>query len=571
MNKRKAGESIDRDEQIKFSAYSFDDIMVLINNSDSSRLNEVLENIEDINSRNDDSLLMRACKVGNIDSVKALLSRGADVFLISRSSGHSALSLACLYGYEVIVKLLLAHGADPNIPNGRLPLVEACSTGSLNVVDILLDHGAQIDQSPRPLTNCKVCKDLDGEPHYNCLNPLFVACQSGNLALVRLLIGRGAIVNFSVNCDESMYLGYSPLAFASKGYHWDVVKLLVANGADLNGPRGRGKGFETYHLLPLMCACVQGNVNIVKELVDHLGADINDFYQSDKTYRSPLISACTHGHLNIVEFILTHDKFTVVDPAALALVQPGDSDPDEDFPYDEYWAFRAVLHAFVAACQNRDLKVIEVFRHYIPDLDSFVGTAQTPLVVACEQGLTEAIGMLLELGANINLEDSAGNTVLTLASNQLNVPVVQYLLARGASTDARNGRGQTALSALFEDSYLQDYTLEKVEMLLQVITLLVEHGANVNTVDNKGNSVLMLWIVEDGCVPAIKQLLDYGADVSVKNRKGKSAFGLLSNAVDFSRDDDDEDRLNYLSEVKALCKQYLKSNRQVPNSEPLLK
>ena len=105
---------------------SFDYMMELINNNQINELNEALKSIAGINLKNDDSLLMRACKVGDEECVRLLLSHGADLSSVSHYSGHNALSLACLHGHSSIVELLLEHGADISLPMNHLPFIEAC-------------------------------------------------------------------------------------------------------------------------------------------------------------------------------------------------------------------------------------------------------------------------------------------------------------------------------------------------------------------------------------------------------------------------------------------------------------
>ena len=115
----------------------------MINNRQSDKLKTCLENsFTDVNLRNDDSLLMKACKVGDIDCIQLLITHGADISFVSHYSGHTALTLASFHGYESIVKLLLEHGAEINPETGLLPLVEACKAGNLDVAELLLNSGA---------------------------------------------------------------------------------------------------------------------------------------------------------------------------------------------------------------------------------------------------------------------------------------------------------------------------------------------------------------------------------------------------------------------------------------------
>jgi ankyrin repeat protein len=79
-----------------------------------------------------------------------------------------------------------------------------------------------------------------------------------------------------------------------------------------------------------------------------------------------------------------------------------------------------------------------------PHTRSRVG--DTPLHIAAIRGDVKAIGLLLDLGADINARGENGYTALHYAVAQERPDVVRLLLGRGADKDIRffDGRGQTA-------------------------------------------------------------------------------------------------------------------------------
>ena len=557
MNKRKASDSFGGGNQAVNSVVSVDDIMVLINNGQVDRLNEAIENIEDVNARNDDSVLMRACRLGNEEIVNKLLSRGADVSLVSRYSGHSALSLASHYGHESIVKLLLEHDADPNISEGRLPLVEACTFGHLAIIDLLLNNGASVDSFP------KLNDGIKDTTYHDFLNPLMVACHYGHFEVVQLLIHHKACI-YSCFRYDNKFDGFSPLTFASRGYHWDIVKLLVTAGADINENAGYIKGFSIYSS-PLMYASAQGKIDVVKELLD-LGANINGcrHINRERPPYTPLMSASAHGQLNIVRFILAHKKFTALETIPLALVE---------------------------ACEHGgDQPVISVLRPYVPDLNALIRLGMTLLAFAVKHGRLHAIPRLLELGACINAPaNREGDTHLMVACALERLDTVQLLLVHGVSVDARNALGRTALGAYC--TYMKaEYDNERnaKKPVLPLVPLLVEFGADINAVDNDGNTPLMIYIARgrDLCTEVAQVLLDSGADVTVENRRGKTVSDILqgiSDAIDEryrERESFESEPSEYsesideyvpVEELMSLFWRYEESNQQTSEVEPVLK
>ena len=84
---------------------------------------------------------------------------------------------ACSSGHLELVAQLLEHGAAIDEPdsNGATPLILACISGHLNIVNRLLEHGVAIDQA-----------DSNGA------TPLIHAYESGHLEIVEQLLDSGA-------------------------------------------------------------------------------------------------------------------------------------------------------------------------------------------------------------------------------------------------------------------------------------------------------------------------------------------------------------------------------------------
>ena len=62
---------------------------------------------------------------------------------------------------------------------------------------------------------------------------------------------------------------------------------------------------------------------------------------------------------------------------------------------------------------------------------------ETPLFFACDRGFTPVVKVLLEHGAEVNVEDSFyGMTPVTRAADKGHVEIVKMLLARGANADS---------------------------------------------------------------------------------------------------------------------------------------
>ncbi len=120
---------------------------------------------------------------------------------------------------------------------------------------------------------------------------LHIACKNGNTEVVKLLLEHGANVN------QQNENGQTPLRTACIYANSDVVQILLKHGADI-----ASINFEHSENLALLCdACKNGNTEVVKLLLEHEA----DFNIKDSFNSTPLLIACTKGNAEIVKLILT--------------------------------------------------------------------------------------------------------------------------------------------------------------------------------------------------------------------------------------------------------------------------
>lgn len=135
------------------------------------------------------------------------LGAGADINKNVKGGG-TVLSLAALGGNEVVVRHLLARGADPNAATDTM--LSAASGKNVKVVEILLQAGAKVNAEPR--------QD----------SALGSAALYGQIEIVRLLLANGANPNHRDNSNETALMS----AVMSKKIA--VVQLLLEARADVN-------------------------------------------------------------------------------------------------------------------------------------------------------------------------------------------------------------------------------------------------------------------------------------------------------------------------------------------------
>jgi len=111
--------------------------------------------------------IIPACAKGNVKLVLSLLKQGHSVNA-GDALGWTALHEASNYGYVDIVNVLLDHGADINNRGGPCcegitPLHDAAACGHLEVIDCLLDRGAnplvRTNKGETPLDSLIACRN----------------------------------------------------------------------------------------------------------------------------------------------------------------------------------------------------------------------------------------------------------------------------------------------------------------------------------------------------------------------------------------------------------------------------
>ncbi len=126
---------------------------------------------------------------------------------------------------------------------------------------------------------------------------------------------------------------------------------------------------------------------------------------------------------------------------------------------------------------------------------------------AAKRGWDKGARLLLEAGANPNLEDDRGLSPLWLAVRRGHSSMVQLLLEAGAKL--QNAAGQ-------ELPLLHEATTGTM------VNTLVHAGAQVLTVDDRG-FVPLLQQAKAGRSDVIERLLFHGADVKQTDRQGRTA------------------------------------------------
>jgi len=211
---------------------------------------------------NGETALMIAAGAGSVDAVRQLVLRGADVNAADPRRGQTALMWAAAEGHADVVMALVEIGANVNAvsKNGFSPLVFAVTKNDVPSIRALLAAGADpnrpLASGSYPLVVAMAYRHtdasialLEGGANVNVRDragnsPLHLAAQQGDLPVVKELLARG--VDPNVRTPRSLAAAsrggggfrpgpsgeQTPLMMAARGDYEEVMRALVAGGAD---------------------------------------------------------------------------------------------------------------------------------------------------------------------------------------------------------------------------------------------------------------------------------------------------------------------------------------------------
>jgi ankyrin repeat protein len=136
----------------------------------------------------------------------------------------------------------------------------------------------------------------------------------------------------------------------------------------------------------------------------------------------------------------------------------------------------------------------------------------TRLMQSAFKGTLAEAEVTIAKGANVNVQDVKKRTPLILAASNGHTSVVTFLVSNGADVNLKDGDGQSPLMYAAKGSFAE------------TAAYLLENGAEVNVRSKKkGITALMLAAVSDN-VELVRMLLEHGADASLTDTLGRSAM-----------------------------------------------
>ncbi|QTF48925.1 putative ankyrin repeat protein [Acanthamoeba polyphaga mimivirus] len=432
-------------------------------------------------------------------------------YTVSNECNSTPLMLACRYSSTTsdnqTIQLLLDKGANPNYlkENKYLPIILASSyshtTSNIETIGLLLKHGANINA-------------CDAEGNTALLMAIKNSDTSSDFKTIKYLLDNGADVNIVGRFLKS------PLHMVVEKYNinFDLVKLLLEHKANIN--------FQNYEGETCLSLFAKNNY-----IVHH------------DTYKK------------IMELFLDHD-------CDLNFRTKNGETP-----------FTKLLDLYIGIKGQSETinKIIDLFLAREIDCNSGIIPPLLKLAkYSSEFNMTDIVTKLVKYGADVNVTDSNNNTALLLATKTgkgNNMYFINLLLDLGANVNIQNMQKDTCLMSAIE--------LNNFEM----IKLFLEHGADINVINKSGDSCLLKMfchnrIQNQNDVEIIKLLIKYGANVNFVNK-----YTVLSQAIDITSNFGPEvvELLlengadpNYIYNNETVLLEILEENKKITSNNDLL-
>jgi len=504
-----------------------------------------------------------ACHKKNLEVVELLLKHGAKLNIVDKQGKTPLMWLMWRSGPVEIAKTLIAYGANINKKDkqGRTALLtlmassQYCNDKALQLLELLIKHKADLNVKDK-----------------NNASALLLALGHQQLPTT---IKRLLELNVSVNTASKNNV--SPLMLAARHYDAKIVKLLLERGAKVNAADDTGWTPLMYaaEYWPLSGGCIMYPIprrrsrkapqETIKILLKHgAKADI-----IDKSGNTPLIEAARWADADTLKLLIKNGKKDFVNVrdarGRSALMRAMYDTP-------EIKVVKALLTAG-AKCEikmnqnkfyrriNSNVKDGLVYSKEI--IRTSVNQILPPLFRAVSRGKKDIVKIMLEHNANPNWQYQRRKEERPIYSmTYCRDPEIATLLikagakgkefkppyyytnkraSKGALSSAENAkivdtlvkniannkRRKKSLSSL-QYIFKRKWEYENIWRRPEIVEALLKNGANPRENNKHGNVLFWAFHVRYNGpdIMSIKILLKYGADVNVKNSKGKTLLGL---------------------------------------------
>ena len=386
----------------------------------------------------------------DLEMIKLLVAHGASIDVENYPEKYTPLSYAAQEGLLEICKYLLEHNADINHCNqhGASPIYLAIARQQHEIIQLLLDD------------KYKGIIDLNIPTATTLNTALFAAAeQIDSLDVFKRMIEFNADIHFF---DKN---GNTCLLMAACYGKEEIMQYLIGQGAKINYKSKTG--VSLIHM-----AAEKGLMDSLKSIL-HAGIDINSEFEG----KTPLYLAVLAGQEAVVQYLIEQKADLNVKEKTIEVT----------------CLYPALLRGFYS--------IFKLLMNSGADINQPIINQSTLLQYFICKDLDEQNGeildLLLEYKADTNQVNNVGYSSIYHAIDQNDKGILQKLIAHKADVNfIKKPENKTPLQ----------YAAERA--LVVPCSLLLEHGAEVNVMDDSGITPLSISTLK-GYTEVVKLLLAY--------------------------------------------------------------
>ena len=316
---------------------------------------------------------------------------------------------------------------------------------------------------------------------------LWEAAYRGKLEVVKFLVARGADLNLP-GCHLSKHsLEITPYCIAQHEGRDEVAAYLLQQGAktDIHTAAYLGDYETALSLLDKDPSLI--NSGYLQSVMLPSGGP-NTFEHQGTPWATPLCYAIVGGNIRIVELFIS--RCAAIKPHSKLLLDHAVSEDQVDIVKLLFENGADPDKAPHVLDDNSEMSVL-LKSHSVPseDINALDNMGWPPLVYACRGDKGEHPNKILRLlkhGADIHVRSSKGKTALHCAAKAGFLKVIDVLIEKGANIDATDNNGETALFEVIRS------TIKNREKQRATLESLLTKGANPNFENQKGLTPLQV-------------------------------------------------------------------------------
>ena len=438
--------------------------------------------------------LYNACLKGQLSAVTEIIENHTTVVLTQDENGQTPLFAACIGNHPEIIILLINCGYDINQQDNddKTPLHIVFENHEPDLAETLItqftaDTKVRDKHNWTPLHTAIdrgffsysqqlsqfLHQDADSEVKWIQLH---AACFNDNVQGVQTLL------NAKTDVNHASSAGHTPLHIAVAKSNTDLVSYLLDQKANVNSKNTDGQ-------TPLHIAVDKGEENIIHQLLKE---------KADPSLKDVLGNTSLHLAVQMKQEMKPGLLKLYPKAGASVIVSVGD---------------RWHLPASYQPCT---VKTVQAIIKHGADVNAVNNRYQTALWLVCFDGQDNLVKNLLDAGADPNIADENSDSSLHAAIyGYCNTETVHNIISNGAQVNAVNNIGETPLLTACSTAQRQ------------LVILLLKSKADPNIVNVEGHGSLHKAVNADCSRETLQEIVDHGADVNAKDRRGRTAL-LLS-------------------------------------------